>query len=46
MLRFAWRFPAVRISGELRDDATTADSGNHMHRRFCLNSGVRGFQRS
>lgn len=34
---------AVRISGELRDYATIADSGSHMHRRFCPTCGVHLF---
>jgi hypothetical protein len=31
---------AVTLSGELRDFPSTADSGNHMHRRFCPRCGV------
>jgi len=31
---------AVTITGELRDFPSTADSGNHMHRRFCPQCGV------
>jgi hypothetical protein len=30
----------VNITGELHDYASTADSGNHMHRRFCARCGV------
>lgn len=34
-------FPAeaVRIEGETRDFTSTADSGNSMHRRFCVQCG-------
>ncbi len=31
---------AVTIRGELRDFASTADSGNVMHRRFCPQCGT------
>jgi hypothetical protein len=31
---------AVTLTGELRDFPSTADSGNHMHRRFCPRCGV------
>ena len=31
---------AVRLTGELQDFRSTADSGNHMHRRFCPRCGV------
>lgn len=31
---------AVTITGELRDFPLQADSGNHMHRRFCPQCGV------
>lgn len=31
---------SVAITGELSDYASTADSGNHMHRRFCPKCGV------
>jgi len=34
---------AVTITGELRDYATIADSGSHMHRRFCPTCGVHLF---
>jgi len=34
---------AVTIAGELRDYATIADSGSHMHRRFCPRCGVHMF---
>ncbi|MDO9319095.1 MAG: GFA family protein [Gammaproteobacteria bacterium] len=35
-------FPAeaITITGELRDYPSIADSGRHMHRRFCPNCGV------
>jgi hypothetical protein len=31
---------AVTLSGELQDYPSTAESGNHMHRRFCPRCGV------
>jgi hypothetical protein len=31
---------AVALSGELRDFPSIADSGSHMHRRFCPRCGV------
>jgi hypothetical protein len=31
---------AVSVSGELRDYASMADSGNRMHRRFCPGCGT------
>ena len=34
---------SVTISGDLRDYATVADSGSHMHRRFCPICGVHMF---
>jgi hypothetical protein len=34
---------AVVITGALRDYATIADSGSHMHRRFCPACGVHLF---
>jgi hypothetical protein len=34
---------ALHIEGEPRDFALTADSGNHMHRRFCANCGTHLF---
>jgi len=34
---------AVTITGELRDYPSTADSGSHMHRRFCPTCGVHMF---
>jgi hypothetical protein len=37
---------AVRITGELRDYASTADSGNRMHRRFCPTCGTQMFSES
>jgi hypothetical protein len=33
----------MRISGELRDYESVADSGNRMHRRFCPNCGTHLF---
>ena len=34
---------AIAITGELRDYVSTADSGNHMHRRFCPACGTHMF---
>jgi hypothetical protein len=34
---------AVTITGETRDYPSTADSGSHMHRRFCPTCGVHLF---
>ena len=34
---------AVTITGSMRDYATVADSGSHMHRRFCPTCGVHLF---
>jgi hypothetical protein len=34
---------AMIITGDLRDYATVADSGSHMHRRFCPACGVHMF---
>lgn len=34
---------AVTITGELSDYPLVADSGNHMHRRFCPTCGVHLF---
>jgi hypothetical protein len=31
---------AVRVTGELRDYGSVADSGNSMHRRFCPSCGT------
>jgi hypothetical protein len=31
---------AVTVEGELRDYESVAESGNHMHRRFCPNCGT------
>jgi hypothetical protein len=39
-VNMAFATEAIRITGELRDYASTADSGNHMHRRFCPHCGV------
>lgn len=38
-------FPAdaMTITGDLRDYPSTADSGSHMHRRFCPTCGVHLF---
>ena len=37
---------AVTITGELKDYASTADSGNRMHRRFCPTCGTQMFSES
>ena len=37
---------AVTIAGELKDYASTADSGNRMHRRFCPACGTQMFSES
>ena len=34
---------AVTVTGELKDYASTADSGNRMHRRFCPACGTQMF---
>lgn len=39
-LNVAFAREAVQISGELQDYASVADSGNHMHRRFCPRCGT------
>ncbi|HXC60681.1 MAG TPA: GFA family protein [Steroidobacteraceae bacterium] len=39
-INLAFPAAAVTITGELRDFPSTADSGNHMHRRFCPRCGV------
>ena len=44
MPRSGWRFRGSgEHPGELRDYATIADSGSHMHRRFCPTCGVHVF---
>jgi len=37
---------AIKIDGELRDYRSVADSGNAMHRRFCLQCGTHLFSES
>ena len=37
---------AIRIEGELRDYPSVAESGRHMHRRFCPNCGTQLFSES
>ena len=37
---------AVTITGELKDYASTADSGSRMHRRFCPTCGTQIFSES
>ena len=39
----AFKISAVKIVGETKDYADTADSGNRMHRRFCPNCGTHLF---
>lgn len=39
-VNLAFPAAAVTITGELHDYASAADSGNHMHRRFCPRCGV------
>ena len=39
-LNLAFARDAVNLSGELADYASIADSGNHMHRRFCPRCGT------
>jgi hypothetical protein len=42
-INLAFPSNAVSITGELRDYSNTAESGNHMHRRFCPHCGVHLF---
>jgi hypothetical protein len=39
-VNLAFPSEAVTITGELRDYASIADSGNHMRRGFCPHCGV------
>lgn len=39
-INLAFPSDAVKVSGEMTDYACAADSGNHMHRRFCTKCGV------
>lgn len=39
----AFAADALTITGELRDYPSIADSGSHMHRRFCPTCGVHLF---
>jgi hypothetical protein len=39
-INLAFPADAVTLSGELRDFPSVADSGSHMHRRFCPRCGV------
>jgi hypothetical protein len=39
-LNLAFARDAVTLRGELADYSSTADSGNHMHRRFCPRCGT------
>lgn len=42
-INLAFPSDALTITGELRDYPSTADSGSHMHRRFCPVCGVQMF---
>ena len=42
-INLAFPCDALTITGELRDYASAADSGSHMHRRFCPVCGVHMF---
>jgi hypothetical protein len=42
-INLAFPSDAIAITGELRDYVSTADSGNHMHRRFCPECGTHMF---
>ncbi len=37
---------AITVTGELKDYASTADSGSRMHRRFCPSCGTQLFSES
>jgi hypothetical protein len=39
-INLAFPTETVKLTGELRDYPSTADSGRHMHRRFCPVCGV------
>ena len=39
-VNMAFARASVELSGELHDYASVADSGNHMHRRFCPRCGT------
>jgi hypothetical protein len=39
-INLAFARDALTVTGELRDYPSTAESGNHMHRRFCPTCGV------
>jgi hypothetical protein len=39
-INLAFARDAVTLTGALRDYASTAESGNHMHRGFCPDCGV------
>jgi hypothetical protein len=42
-INLAFPSDAVTITGELSDYRSTAESGRHMHRRFCPSCGVHIF---
>jgi hypothetical protein len=45
-INLAFPTEAVTIQGELRDYASSADSGRRMHRRFCPTCGVHLFSQA
>lgn len=45
-INLAFPTNSVTIKGALKDYASSADSGNHMHRRFCPTCGVQVFSHS
>ncbi|HVO03213.1 MAG TPA: GFA family protein [Candidatus Cybelea sp.] len=42
----AFKVAGLTVTGELRDYASVADSGNKMHRRFCPKCGTHLFSES
>ena len=42
-INLAFPSESLTITGELKDYSTSADSGSHMHRRFCPKCGVHLF---
>ncbi|MBL4863425.1 MAG: GFA family protein [Rhodobiaceae bacterium] len=42
-INLAFQSDAVTVTGELRDYASTADSGHRMHRQFCPACGTHMF---
>lgn len=45
-INLAFARDAVSFTGELQDYPSLADSGRHMHRRFCRKCGVHVFSES